>query len=64
MKKEKLTLKVVKNVLSRTELRQIMAGSLPCVGLNMTCGGESGQVCCSPNHCSLNDPSKTGFCIM
>jgi hypothetical protein len=46
MKKEKLSLKGIKNELSRTEMRKIMAGSGPCKGPGETCD-DYYTFCCS-----------------
>lgn len=61
MKKEKLSLANVKSVLSRTELKKIMAGSggsgyLPCQNVNNYCQGpvlDPTFVCCSGLVCAL-----------
>jgi hypothetical protein len=62
MKKEKLSLKSIKNVLSREELKKIMAGSGPCVYPSQTCGGNSGISCCSPYTCVGGYGGSTGVC--
>ncbi|MDB4903002.1 MAG: hypothetical protein JWQ63_2283 [Mucilaginibacter sp.] len=51
MKTEKLSLKGIKNVLSRGELKRIMAGSGNCSGLNGACGVGTQAVCCSGLTC-------------
>ncbi|MFC0513594.1 hypothetical protein ACFFGT_05255 [Mucilaginibacter angelicae] len=56
MKKEKLGLNAIKNVLSRAELKKIMAGS----GNRCDYCGPGGYICCA---CYLNDnpnPSLKG----
>ena len=44
MKKEKLSLKNIKNVLSKAEMKKIMAGSGGCGGVNDHCGSGWGIV--------------------
>jgi len=55
MKTEKLSLKSIKNVLSRAEMKKIMAGSGGgnCAGGNATCGWVDGLfvTCCAGFSC-------------
>jgi hypothetical protein len=55
MKTEKMSLKGIKNVLSRGEMKKIMAGSGSCVVGGETCGftiSYSYPPCCLPTRCS------------
>jgi len=49
MKREKLSLKSIKNVLSRADLKKIMAGGSGCDGPGSYCGN-----CCSGQCGNLN----------
>lgn len=55
MKKEKLSLKGIKNVLSRSEMKKIMAGS--------GYGAPSCCVCYSPSCGSLQIPNTNAGCV-
>jgi len=52
MKTEKLSLSGIKNVLSRAELKKIMAGSGGCVGFGIACNGTTGNTCCEGYYCN------------
>ena len=55
MKKEKLSLKSIKNVLSRGEMKKIMAGSGgQCIPGGQACQVSSGPGCCIGFACSGN----------
>ena len=56
MKTEKLNLGAIKNVLSRREMKKIMAGSGPCGTLGASCGGHTGVVCCPSLKCNPSTP--------
>jgi hypothetical protein len=51
MKKEKLSQKSIKNVLSRAELKKIMAGSGGGCTENAYCGAGHAFVCCPDQTC-------------
>jgi hypothetical protein len=64
MKTEKLNLKSIKNVLSRNEMKKIMAGSGPvCSDGNQQCGGPSGQPCCGGLYCNGPLGGGSGICV-
>jgi len=55
MKKEKLSLKSIKNKLSRAELKEIMAGSGgQCIPGGQACGVTTSFNCCFPFTCVTN----------
>jgi hypothetical protein len=54
MKKEKLNLQSIKNVLSREELKKIMAGSGMCAGIGGICNINAGMTCCDWTFCNNN----------
>ena len=59
MKKEKLSLKSIKNVLSRQEMKKIMAGSgTPCIPIGQTYCNIPGSICCAGSFCY----TPTGTC--
>jgi hypothetical protein len=58
MKPKKLTFKGIKNVLSKKELKAIMAGS-GCLGLGASCNNN---VDCCSNWCGT-DPNDAARCI-
>jgi len=58
MKTQKLNLKSIKNVMSRDEMRKIMAGSGSgpggCAIYGQQCGGPSGDACCAALSCNTD----------
>ena len=67
MKTEKSNLKSIKNVMSRDEMRKIMAGSGTgpgrCAEGGEVCGGPTGIDCCGPLLCYTSDlTSGQGTC--
>jgi len=61
MKKEKLSLKNIKNVLSKAEMKKIMAGSGGCGGVNDHCGSGWGD-CCGGLCCGPGNAYGEGVC--
>ena len=66
MKKEKLSLKSIKNVLSRAEMKTIMAGSGSgpggCAEYQQVCGGATGTSCCQGFFCNGAPGGGQGYC--
>lgn len=61
MKKEKLSLGSIKNVLSRAEMKKIMAGSGNCNLRGGACGPYTQAVCCSGLQCVVVG-TNPGYC--
>jgi len=60
MKTQKLSLKGIKNVLGRSEMKKIMAGSGGCSSYNNPCNVTGMNLCCSGAVC-LPDPDNPLF---
>jgi len=63
MKTEKLSLKSIKNVLSRNELKKIMAGSGSCGTLGAVCDNGTAPPCCVNLICYVGPYAPSGTCI-
>jgi hypothetical protein len=62
MKTEKLSLKGIKNVLSRAEMKKILAGSGSCVPLGQTNCNIPTTPCCSGLWCyTLTGTCESGY---
>jgi hypothetical protein len=61
MKKEKLNLKSIKKVMSREEMKNIMAGSGNCNPRGGACGPYTQSVCCSGLQCIVTGTAP-GYC--
>lgn len=63
MKTEKLSLNGIKNVLSRAEMKKVMAGSGGCVsGTNNCVYIYGGTLPCCAGHCVVPPGSNYGTC--